>query len=232
MQAVRILQRPVCRPDAHRPGALHVGEVREPKHRAGPAVAAQGTAILLEPLRVAVRHVGACQRPALLPGERQAGRGEVAFLRVKAPPMLCAAGDAVEVDGVELMRPHIHQGDQPPLPLIRRQAVPLPGLPPDQWQRRLIALVDVGPHQFYAVDFYRIAGGTEHWWSFHAQEGDFATTGLSLTRQQGGTLAGPDVPYGDPKWLKENGCTLSSYGWSGPMFGFAHLSNVERARPE
>ena len=32
-------------------------------------------------------------------------------------------------------------------------------LPPDQWQRRLLALVDVGPDRFYCVDFYRISGG-------------------------------------------------------------------------
>jgi hypothetical protein len=104
---------------------------------------------------------------------------------------------------------------------------------PDDWQRRLIAMVDIGPDQFYCVDFYRIAGGQEHWWCFHAQEGDFSTSGLSLVRQQTGTLAGPDVPYGDPKWLQEHGCTLAGYrGWQGPMFGFAHLYNVERGRPE
>src|ERR1051326_6448424 len=62
--------------------------------------------------------------------------------------------------------------------------------------------------------------------------GDFTTRGLSLTRQDGGTLAGADVPYGDAEWLKAHGCTLSSYGWAGPMFGFAHLYIVERARPE
>ncbi len=99
------------------------------------------------------------------------------------------------------------------------------------WQRRMIALVEVGPDKSYCVDFYRIAGGREHWWCFHAQEGDFTTNGLSLTVQPGGTLAGPDVPYGDPKWLEANGCQLGSYGWSGPMFGFAHLYNVARGTP-
>lgn len=116
---------------------------------------------------------------------------------------------------------------------------------PGHWQSRSVALVDAGVDQFYAVDFYRIAGGKEHWWCFHAQEGELATisrlttaplvsskrrenSGLSLDRQQSGTLAGPDVPYGDPGWLKENGCTLNQYGWNGPMFGFAHLYDVER----
>src|SRR5262249_23326389 len=103
---------------------------------------------------------------------------------------------------------------------------------PDHWQSRMIALIEAGPDQFYAVDFYRIAGGKEHWWGFHAQGGEVTTSGLSLDRQQSGTLAGPDVPYGDPKWLKENGCTWNQYGWNGPMFGFAHLYNVERGRSD
>ena len=67
-------------------------------------------------------------------------------------------------------------------------------LPADQWQRRLIALVDVSPDRFYCVDFYRVSGGRDHWWCFHGQEGEFTTNGVSLV-QQPGTLAGPDVPY-------------------------------------
>ncbi|NUQ61506.1 MAG: hypothetical protein HUU20_03395 [Pirellulales bacterium] len=104
-------------------------------------------------------------------------------------------------------------------------------LPPNDWQRRLVALVDIAPDRFYCLDFYRVSGGTDHWWAFHAQEGDFTTGGITLSKQQGGTLAGPDVPYGDPKWLKQNGCGQSVYGFSGPMFGFAHLYNVERGKP-
>ena len=105
-------------------------------------------------------------------------------------------------------------------------------LPPDRWQRRTIALVDAGPNSFYCVDLLRISGGEEHWWSFHAQEGEFTTSGIALTRQDVGTLAGPDVPYGDAKWLAANGCSLGLYGWSGLMFGFAHLYNVERGKSE
>ena len=105
-------------------------------------------------------------------------------------------------------------------------------LSPENWQRRCLALVDVGPDQFYAVDFYRIAGGKEHWWAFHAQEGEFTTQGLALTPQEGGTLAGTDVAYGDSEWLKANGCSYGTYGWSGPMFALAHLYNVERGKPE
>jgi len=103
----------------------------------------------------------------------------------------------------------------------------------DNWQRRTVALIDVADDQFYCLDFYRIAGGTEHWWSFHVQEGEFAANGLELQRQEGGTLAGPDVPYGDDEWLGAAGCSRHpNYGWWwGPMFGSAHLYGVERGRP-
>ncbi len=105
-------------------------------------------------------------------------------------------------------------------------------LPADCWQRRMLALVNVDAHRFYGVDLYRLSGGQEHWWAFHAQEGDFRTGGLELTAQPTGTLAGADVPYGDAKWLKANGCSLGGYGWAGRLFGFAHLYNVQRARPQ
>ena len=102
-------------------------------------------------------------------------------------------------------------------------------LPPDQWQRRLLALVEVAPDRFYGVDFYRISGGTDHWWCFHGQEGEVTTAGIKLAKQPG-TLAGPQVPYGDPKWLQANGCSQGVYGWSGPMFAFAHMYNVQRGQ--
>ncbi len=103
----------------------------------------------------------------------------------------------------------------------------------DYWQRRMLALVDVSPEEFYCVDFYRISGGEEHWWSFHGQEGDVSTNGIKLSKQDGGTLAGPGVPYGDAEWLRANGCSLHpTYGWRGVNFVFPHLYNVERGVAE
>lgn len=103
----------------------------------------------------------------------------------------------------------------------------------EEWQRRTLALIDVDDTSFYVVDLYRIQGGQEIWWSFHAQEDEgFVTQGLDLKKQEHGTLAGPGVPYGDSQWLKKHGCTLnSSYGWQGPMFAFPHLYNVARDEP-
>ena len=101
---------------------------------------------------------------------------------------------------------------------------------PDFRQRRTVALIDVDDERFYAVDMHRIHGGSEAWWTFHAQEDEgFRTTGLKLIPQPAGTVAGPDVPYGDEAWLKANGCRRNNYGYHGPMFGLAHLYNVQRA---
>ena len=52
---------------------------------------------------------------------------------------------------------------------------------PDNWQRRMLALIDVDDEHFYCLDLYRIFGGRENWWSFHAQEDEgFATSGIKL----------------------------------------------------
>ncbi len=99
---------------------------------------------------------------------------------------------------------------------------------PEEWQRRLVALVDVSDDEFYCLDLYRIHGGNEHWWSFHAQEGEVTTTGLNLSDAEPGTLAGRDVPYGDQAWLEKHSAGKSNYGYRGPLFGFAHLYNVRR----
>ncbi len=104
---------------------------------------------------------------------------------------------------------------------------------PDYWQRRMLALVDVSPTQFYCIDFYRISGGEEHWWAFHCQEGEYAAEGIELAAQQGGTLAGPDVAYADEAWMQANGCSLhATYGWRGVNFTFPHLYNVHRGVAE
>lgn len=103
----------------------------------------------------------------------------------------------------------------------------------DHWQRRTLALVDVSDDQFYCLDLYRIHGGTEHWWSFHCQEGQFTTQGLDTAPQQGGTLAGADVPYGDKEWVDAHaqaGLAVPKTIYE-PMWIFPHLYNIERAAP-
>jgi len=104
----------------------------------------------------------------------------------------------------------------------------------EKGQRRTLALVDVDEERFYCLDFYRIWGGEEAWWSFHCQEDEgLIVEGMEFVKQEGGTLAGPDVSYGDEDWLQRNGCRKHEvYGWQGPMFGLAHLYNVNRGKQD
>ena len=59
--------------------------------------------------------------------------------------------------------------------------------------RRVTALVAVDDQRSYAVDVFRVVGGSEHHFSFHAAEGPVATDGLTLVAQPTGTYAGPDI---------------------------------------
>ncbi len=100
---------------------------------------------------------------------------------------------------------------------------------PDDWQRRMLAMIDISDTESYYLDMYRISGGKDHWWSFHCQEGEFVTQGLKLEKQQGGTLAGPDISYGQNLWESES--RLPQWILRMPqMYGFVHLYNVERDR--
>ncbi len=63
--------------------------------------------------------------------------------------------------------------------------------------RRTTALITVDQEHSYAVDFFDVTGGDHHRYGFHATKAEVTTAGLDLDTQDGGTLAGPDVPYGD-----------------------------------
>ncbi len=80
-----------------------------------------------------------------------------------------------------------------------------------------------GEAGFYAVDFFRVQGGTEHHFSFHAAEGEAEVDGLRLTPQQSGTYAGEDVQFGERP--EEDSVTGSAYSGG----GFHWLKRVERA---
>lgn len=106
-------------------------------------------------------------------------------------------------------------------PLVRlidvsREAV----YPQTALYRRTYAMIDIPDEDSYLVDIFRVKGGQEHHLSFHSAEGEVVTEGLKLARQATGTLAGPDVEFGDfdPK----------EQGWSYPGVGFQYLRNVER----
>ncbi len=90
----------------------------------------------------------------------------------------------------------------------------------DQVFERVLALIDLSPEDFYAVDVFRVSGGKEHWWSLHGPRGDVDYEGTGLKPQEGGTALGSDVPYGKPR---ETDSGLSA---------LAYMDNVERGRTE
>lgn len=86
--------------------------------------------------------------------------------------------------------------------------------------RRTTATIQVDDEHSYTVDFFRVKGGTDHHFSFHAAEGTVTTEGLSLTSQPTGTYAGPNVEFG------QRADDVEGAGYMGS--GFHWLKNVER----
>lgn len=87
--------------------------------------------------------------------------------------------------------------------------------------RRTLAMIDVDEHDSYLVDIFRVSGGHDHVLSFHAGAGEVTCGGLELQRQQTGTYAGPEVPFG----THYDGPPDGRYRGS----GFAYLFDVARA---
>lgn len=86
--------------------------------------------------------------------------------------------------------------------------------------RRTVAMVKVDDDISYGVDFFRVKGGNDHYYSFHGAEGAVATEGLNLTAQATGTYAGTDVLFG------QRADSVSGWGYVGS--GFHWLKNVEK----
>jgi hypothetical protein len=100
--------------------------------------------------------------------------------------------------------------------------------------RRTLIAVDVADHDTYFVDVFRVRGGQNHVLSLHGQEGDFDLTGASLPPPvTQGTLAGPDVAYGelyDDPVLGQPGYQGTFNGYSGS--GYSHLFNWQSVIPD
>ncbi|MBI3948019.1 MAG: hypothetical protein HY321_19035 [Armatimonadetes bacterium] len=80
-------------------------------------------------------------------------------------------------------------------------------LRPERIMERTVSLIDLDEKDSYVVDVYRLQGGTEHYLSFHGPQYEREATieGLELTKQTGGTLAGPDIARGQlAEWGKAN----------------------------
>ncbi|MEF3301966.1 heparinase II/III domain-containing protein [Paenibacillus sp. GYB003] len=87
--------------------------------------------------------------------------------------------------------------------------------------RRTTAMIRADGTNSYAVDLFRVKGGTEHHFSFHGAEGEVETEGLELVPQETGTYAGADVAYAQRTDDKDGP------GYAGS--GFHYLRNVARA---
>ncbi|SKC72793.1 heparinase II/III domain-containing protein [Krasilnikoviella flava] len=86
--------------------------------------------------------------------------------------------------------------------------------------RRTSMLVDVDDERSYVLDLFRVHGGSEHVFSFHAAEGPATADGVTLAAQPTGTYAGPDVEPPNPTGPARPGAS-----------GFDWLTRVERGTP-
>ncbi len=107
--------------------------------------------------------------------------------------------------------------------------------------RRGVTLLELAPDLQVLVDLFRLKGGWAHDYSFHGFDGDFSTQGVSFQRQEGGTLAGPKVPfrqlYDDPE-LERHANLPGPPGTNGKRSyhsyrgsGFSYLYDVKRGQP-
>ncbi len=62
--------------------------------------------------------------------------------------------------------------------------------------RRTLVTVAASEDVSYGVDFFRVRGGSSHTYVMSACSDEAITQGIRLTSQDGGTLAGPEIPYG------------------------------------
>lgn len=97
--------------------------------------------------------------------------------------------------------------------------------------RRTVVSVDATEDVSYAVDFFRVKGGNDHIYNFHAQSEEIEISGAEMVKQENApgikesSYAGPSAPYGiDPLWNND---------WETPLkypTGFTWLKNVYRAK--
>jgi len=97
--------------------------------------------------------------------------------------------------------------------------------------RRAALLVSIDDTHAYVLDIFRVVGGSQHDWIIHGNQGDFSAEGVELPEPRtDGTLAGPDVPYGqfyDDPALIEGKPGTRYHGYQGS--GFQWLINVQEA---
>lgn len=99
--------------------------------------------------------------------------------------------------------------------------------------RRLNALIGTGPDS-YLLDIFRVRGGKQHDWIFHALSADVRFDGVVLGAEEPGSLAGPDISWSDRQLPDGN---LRDHPnaptWMAPPGnGYGFLARPRRGRPE
>ena len=98
--------------------------------------------------------------------------------------------------------------------------------------RREVALIDLPEEGRYILDLFRVDGGDRHDYSIHGFDGEFSVENLEVTEPQPGTLAGPNVSFGelyDEPDLDRPYKNRSYYQYTGS--GYSYLYDVQRGHP-
>lgn len=114
-------------------------------------------------------------------------------------------------------------------PFARSIDASSPAYPQTTQYRRNMIMVDADPAQSYVVDVFRVDGGKEHDYSLHGPPGTVTTLDGSWSAPAPGTLAGPDVKWGemyDDAKLAAKDYKGSYGGYAGS--GFQYLFNVQQ----
>ncbi|MBQ7120606.1 MAG: Ig-like domain-containing protein [Oscillospiraceae bacterium] len=93
--------------------------------------------------------------------------------------------------------------------------------------RRTVVMVDYDSEVSYGIDFFRVLGGSDHLYSFHANSETHPETSDNLVfeEQIGGTYAGASVPFGPDPYTN----TSSPYAMLKYPLGYTWLFDVHRA---
>ncbi len=71
--------------------------------------------------------------------------------------------------------------------------------------RRSMCMINIAPGKAYFVDFFRVAGGSTHHFSFHGGEGEISYYGCDMKHQASGTYQGENVVFGERKDREKGG---------------------------
>jgi len=99
--------------------------------------------------------------------------------------------------------------------------------------RRTLALVGTGSHA-YLLDIFRVRGGSEHDYGFHALGTHTQFEGVDLGTEEPGSLAGPDIAWGD-KQLNDGdmqGVPQRPYWNPPPGNGYGFLMHPRRGKTD